>query len=53
MHLIAILLVIPTLLGGTLSKVNEDRGKVKFPASFRRHDGTKKRLLDINKDLIL
>ncbi len=53
MHLIAILLVIPTLLGGTLSKFNEDRGKAKVPASFRRHDGTKRGLLDINKDLVL
>lgn len=52
MHLIAILLLIPTLLGGTLSKINENRGKIKSPASFRRHDGSKSRLLDINKDLV-
>lgn len=53
MNLIAILLLVPTLLGGTLSKLEENRKKVKSPISFRRHDGSKKRLLDINKDMVL
>lgn len=52
MHILFILLLIPTLLGGTLAKINENQKKAKTPAAIRRHDGTKSRLLDINKDLI-
>lgn len=52
MHILFILLLVPTLLGGTLAKINENQKKIKSPAAIRRHDGSKSRLLDINKDLV-